>query len=354
MTRDCEVLRLDRPKEHEAWLAAWSASPDREVFGHPAYAELHANAGDQVLCAAQSGTRGAILLPLIQRPLSREPWGGDADGCGFDLVSPYGYGGPFAWGEPDVPAFWEGLRAWARRERVVTCFLRLSLFAPDAFAPEGTVESIAENVVRDLRLEPEALWMDYDHKVRKNVKCAQRNGVEVVDDAGERLEEFLSIYYSTMERREAAQDYYFPKLYFERIVRDLHGQFRFFHALKDRRLVSTELVLVSRGRIYSFLGGTTREAFPYRPNDLLKHAIALWGAAQGKEAFVLGGGYEAGDGILRYKTAFAPSGLRPFRVAKITFDDASARALAERRRRWEEARGRPWTPKPGFFPKYRG
>src|ERR1035438_1807073 len=117
-----------------------------------------------------------------------------------------------------------------------------------------------------------------------------------------------------MDRRNAGEAYYFPREYFERIHADLKGQFAYFHALIGGAVVSTELVLVSAQRVYSFLGGTDAAWFHVRPNDLLKVEIMNWARSAGKTEFVLGGGYARGDGIYRYKLSFAPSGSVPFSI----------------------------------------
>jgi hypothetical protein len=118
-------------------------------------------------------------------------------------------------------------------------------------------------------------------------------------------------------------------------------------------VVSSELVLCSAKHVYAFLGGTRQEAFPLRPNDLLRHRTALWAMEQGKRAYVLGGGYQPGDGILRHKRAFAPGGEVPFRVAGLVHDRESYLDLATRRAAHAAARGQEWAPRAGFFPAYR-
>nr|WP_240148372.1 GNAT family N-acetyltransferase [Diaminobutyricibacter tongyongensis] len=213
----------------------------------------------------------------------------------------------------------------------------------------GTVEVRQDNVVCDLGLEPDALWMSFDQKVRKNVKKAQRSGVVVeVDTTGSRFDEFIAIYEATMDRRGADGGYYFQREFFEAIHREMPGQFAYFHALLDGAVISTELVLLSQESGYSFLGGTLDHAFAVRPNDLLKYEVMRWLAESGRRWFVLGGGYEAGDGIFRYKRAFAPNGIRPFAVGMRIIDPDSYRRLVEHR---QAEQAEPL--RQGFFPEYR-
>src|SRR6266508_3300359 len=156
-------------------------------------------------------------------------------------------------------------------------------------------------------------------------------------------------YEHTMRRRGASDWYFFPRSFFDDLVRGLAGQFVFFHALHAGQVVSSELILLSREHAYMLLSGTRAEAYPLRPNDLLRHRTVAWGAEQGLRAYVLGGGYEPGDGVFRHKRNFAPKGQLPFRVACLVHDASAARELEARR-----ATAPGWTPRQGYFPRYRG
>lgn len=346
------VLDASVPEDRARWCEHWAATRDREVSAHPDYVGLFARSVDRVRCAAWQGAAGSVLYPFIQRPIAAEPWGASSEGC--DLTTPYGYGGPFATGQPDAPAFWTAFESWASGERVISSFARLSLFPEQLLTFAGEISERGPNVVRSLDLDEDQLWMDYEHKVRKNVKKAIRAGLTVEFDlAGDRLEDFMDVYETTMDRRAANDAYYFGREFFESIVRGLAGQFVFCHVCLGGRVVSTELVLVSACHLYSFLGGTREEVFALRANDLLKHAVIGWGRAQGKSHYVLGGGYEPGDGIFRYKLAFAPRGEIAFRVGTRIHDAVAYDQLVSRRREWEAARGNDWHPTAGYFPLYR-
>ncbi len=346
------ILDASLPTERERWLALWGAWPDREVSAHPGYVELFVRSQDQSLCAALIGATGNVMFPLILRPLNGESWAEGSSVC--DLTTPYGYGGPFIWGQPDADLFWSELTAWMQSVHAVCLFARLSLFPEQRLDFAGEVTFSLMNVVRRLDITPQAIWLDYEYKVRKNVSKARRNGLVVeVDLDGTKLEDFLKVYCATMNRRGAADRYLFPKSFFEVIIRELKGQFAFFHCMSEDKVISTELVLSSAQHIYSFLGGTLAEAFDLRPNDLLKHAIVEWGQGHGKRAFVLGGGYADDDGIFRYKRSFAPQGVVPFCVGMRVNDLQAYAELIRKREAWEHSHGRAWQPADGFFPAYR-
>ena len=232
--------------------------------------------------------------------------------------------------------------------------IRLSLFPETLAEYPGETSPLSENVVRTLRSEDE-LWREFEHKVRKNVNRARGSGVTMkIDLAGDSLDSFLAIYTSTMERRNAAGSYYFPRRYFEWIHEKLPGQFAYFYSYAGRAVASAELVLVSAQRVYSFLGGTDAQWFNVRPNELLKLEVMNWARDAGKKEFVIGGGYEPGDGIYRYKLSFAPHGAVPFSIGARIFNSAAYEQLVDSRRALAAAQGNPWLPKCNYFPVYRG
>jgi hypothetical protein len=348
------VLDARDPEDARRWTAALQRWPDREVFAEPAYGRLLSGPGERALCAVWEGPAGAILFPFALRPLAALPWCPAPDRDAWDLATPYGYGGCFWWGRVDAERFWDAFDRWAAGARVVSAFARLSLFAEQTAPFRGEVEETLRNVVRSLDAPEEAIWMSYEHKVRKNVKRALGSGLRVeVDPDGRRLPEFLEVYHDTMRRRNASAAFFFSEEMFRGLLRELPDQLVFFHVLRGGEVVSTELVLVSPHRVYSFLGGTRESAFHLRPNDLLKHHVVLWARAAGKRHFVLGGGTAPRDGIFRYKLSFAPDGEVPFRVGRRVLDPAAYGRLLGARAEWESARGEGWAPRPGYFPAYR-
>lgn len=348
------ILNADDPAHRALWLRLWKGWSEREVFAHPDFIRLFCGEGDRALCAVSTSSNGQVMFPFVLRAIHHEPWMLGAPDEVFDISVPFGYGGPFlisGTGEPDT--FWDDLTQWAQRNNVVSGFLRLSLFTDQLLPVAGETVSVGYNVVRRLDLPPEQLWMNYRHKVRKNVKRARARGLQVeVDYTGAYLDDFLAVYFSTLDRRGAEPWYYHDRDFFDDLIKSLSGQFAFFHCVDADHIVSSELVLISSRHVYSYLGGTLPGGFPLRANDLLKHAIVLWAIENNKETYVLGGDRDGG-GVLRYKHAFAPDGLVPFSIATFVFDQHQYGQLSDRRRAYEKRIESEWRPRPGFFPSYR-
>ena len=341
-------------QEREQWLDLWHQWPDREVWAHPDYLQLFSRPSDRVLCACLIQISGGILFPLIVRPMSAEPWAFQ-DQTSYDLVSPYGNGGPFGWGATDTPLFWKCFDEWAQAIHAVSLCTRFmgSIDPAIPFVGETTAKSAC--IVVSLNQTAEAIWNGYTSSIRRNIKAAERAGVTVVfDPCCERLDEFLTVYYGTLDRVGALTKYYFhPNTFFRKLIAALREHVVLFHALLQKRVVASELVLLSRRSVYSFLTGTLPEGFPTRAHQVLRHAINMWGKEQGKERVVLGGGYAGErDSLFHYKKKFSVTEI-PFSLGSRIFDPDRYQAFVQARREWETGKGNEWCPTRGFFPLYR-
>ena len=180
------VLSAQEPDERLRWVSLWESWPEREPAAHPGYVELFARDSDLSLCAVSETSQGGILFPFILRPIGVEPWAAGADDGVCDITSPLGYGGAFCWPEGDAAKeeFWARFEEWAVGRQVVSTFVRMSLFPNQVLPFPGTERFAQTNVVRGLHVSDETLWMDYEHKVRKNVRqrdierchCPDRRG----------------------------------------------------------------------------------------------------------------------------------------------------------------------------------
>lgn len=320
MSPDARLLRADTDDDLRMWLSAWGAC-GHEPFAHPTYVGLFARSPGESACAIVTEAQGiVVLLPLILRAIPADLLnGGEAL---YDATSPYGYGGPYSSG-PMPHSAWRHLIERVRDETLVSAFIRLAL---DAEGPAGEQHvrtvTTGRNVVVALTRSEREQWQCYDRKVRKNVNRARRSGLQVsIRPRFTDLSEFVSLYHRTMARRSATDFYLFDQSFFETLQTRLTGNHLAVEVRDESgRLVSAEVVLTSDRSLYSFLGGTLEEAFPSRPNDLLKHEVIRHGRDTMRDGFVLGGGYSVDDGIFRYKRAFDPEGEVDYRTVRIVAD----------------------------------
>ena len=356
--KSLRILDAAVERDRHEWLSLWESWPGREVSAHPDYVRLFTRPGDRAIAATMVDDKGAVLFPLILRSVASEPQREGRGTASADLTSPYGYGGPFAWGIRDdesvASEFWASFNEWARDVGAVSLFVRLSLFPHQMIGFDGNISERTPNVVRELGMTPEAMLMDYKSSVRRSIRAAQRAGLMVeVDATGRRLSDFLTVYHATMDRHSADDFYYFPEQFFRDMMANLPGRFVFFHAMHEGKTISSVLMLLSNDYAYQFLSGTLTDAFRLRPVPLLKHSAYVWLAREGKKACVLGGGYSGKDSLFEFKLSLAPHGVVPFKTGAIIYDVPRYEELVSARRQWEAAQGNDWQPRPDYFPAYR-
>lgn len=305
-----QLLDFDRPPQNEQWLRLWQSVPSRSPYLHPAFLGGLRTPGERAVCLTYSWGTGFLLFPLAIRPvptaLGRPRL--------LDAHTPIGYGGAFVAGERSESgesAAWEAFAAHLHELKVVSVFLRLLPIDDGALAPPWTpaYRSVKPNVVVSTRAPLDDIWRRYAHKVRKNVKRAEREDLRVqFGRTGDVVAQFVSIYHATMERVGAAESVKFGEVQLHTLVASMADSCLVAVAYSGQEAVSAELMLRSDAYLYSFLGGTVPAGFAKRSNDYLKHEVCRYASTAGLDGYFLGGGFRAEDGIYRYKRSFAPDG----------------------------------------------
>ena len=290
-----------------------------DLYFNPNYARVYESIDGKSDTFLFQSPYGKIQNTFILRPIK---WELDGQKW-YDIVTPYGYGGPIILECNDIEKLMEGYQqaftSYCQEKNIVCEFIRFHLFDNVDVREHyyGQTANVLDNVVVDTALDYDTIWMNYEHKVRKNVKKARNNGLEIcIEQNLNHLDDFLNIYYATMDRNQATDYYYFKRSYFEDIARLLPENYIYFHVMKDGVVIATELVLCSENYAYSFLGGTNEAYYAMRPNDFLKDCIIRWCSETGRKYFVLGGGYHKDDGIYRYKRSFTQLEDIPFYVGR--------------------------------------
>lgn len=343
------MIREISIESQEEWDSTVRSFADYEVFYLSGYSKAFMREapknGRPILLLYEYGEDRAINV-VFRRDVALDGKlaGKLEEGKFFDLITPYGYGG--FWGEvSDWDALNHEYNAYCIENHYICEFVRFELFSDYCRHYDGEVESRTHNVVRNLELSVADIWMDFKQKVRKNVKKANYYGLQIIiEKTDEHIDDFLRIYYSTMDRTDAENDFYFSRQFFEDLG-SMKDNVMYFHVIHEQKIVSTELVIYGAENCYSYLGGTDREYFYLRPNDFLKYDVIRWAKEQNLKNFVLGGGYGADDGIFEYKKCLAPNGVREFYIGRKIFDRGQYGKLVGLRTEAEL--------NPTFFPLYR-
>lgn len=350
------MLTVYTMEQSEKWDAIVRSFPDYDVFYLSGYSKAFMNEssknGEPFLLLYEDGSDRAINV-VFKRDVAMDAHlsGKIEGGLYYDLSTPYGYGGFFG-NVSDWDKLNQDYAQYCMESRYICEFVRFGLFADYHRHYGGKVESRTHNVVRSLELTHDEMWMDFKQKVRKNVKKARSHGLNCIgENTDDHVNDFLRIYYGTMERTQAEEEYFFSKQFFEEL-NEMKDNVMYFHALYEGKIVSTELVIYGAENAYSYLGGTDPEYFDMRPNDYLKYEIIKWAKEKGLKNFVLGGGYGSDDGIFQYKLCLAPHGEREFYIGRNVCDEKVYQKLLDIRSNGNMDRKQELEDT-GFFPAYR-
>lgn len=344
-----DILTLYTLEQAEQWDKIVRSFEDYDIFYLSGYSKAFMNEnpsnGKPILLLYENASDRAINV-VFSRDIAHDKnfIGKIKEKTYFDLITPYGYGG--FWGNVTD---WDKLNScyekYCTDNNYICEFVRFELLSDYYLHYKGITETRTHNIIRNLEISLEDIWTDFKPKVRKNVKRANSYNLEtVIESTPEHLDDFLKIYYSTMDRSEAKSEYYFSKQFYLDI-NEMRDNIMYFYAVYEGKIVSAELVLYGAENCYSYLGGTYKEYFDVRPNDFLKYEIIKWAKEKGLKNFILGGGYGSDDGIYQYKLSLAPHGIVDFYIGKKIFDKEKYDKLVKLRKAIKDN---------NFFPRYRG
>lgn len=303
------ALRVYTLKEKSAWRQLVTQFPNCDVYYLPEYLEIQEEVenGTALLATWQSPELGGMVAyPFLKRAVPQH------EGL-FDTITAYGYGGPIFSGPARLAT--EAIRGfrlefdiYCHQAGIVSEFIRFHPLLENNIGDCGTLktEYVRDTVVVEIdsHLDP----MDtFPPKTRNMVRKAQRSGIRVslsYDEAA--LDEFIPLYYQTMERRNALRYYFFPRLFFKRLMKELDPKPFILTASFERRAVASALFIRYGPFLHYHFSGSDRSYQHFGPNNLIIYHAALEGGKLGAKRFHLGGGYlEPEDSLFRFKASFS-------------------------------------------------
>src|SRR5882724_7996845 len=116
-----KLLSLDSAKDWREWDSLVSSSPYADIYYRPGYVAAYRSESTSIRGLVLNVRSRKFLLPLVFQSLSTLPFAPEASG--FDVITPYGYGGilPLEEGpisQEDGAHLVAGLQTWCRLERV--------------------------------------------------------------------------------------------------------------------------------------------------------------------------------------------------------------------------------------------
>lgn len=259
----------------------------------------------------------------------------------YDIVTPYGYGGPIILSQNVenkgelILQYYEAFGQYCKENNIVSEFIRFHplLNNVEDFKDLYNVSCIRKTLGTNLRDFDDPFQSEFSKRCRQNIRKALRNGVTFqILEKPEEIGEFKKIYYSTMDRNNARDYYYFDDEYFNKILRYFSDNIIIVKALFEEKTIAQGLYLVYGNKIHIHLSGTLSEYLYLSPAYVLRYAVTLWGKENNYEIIHHGGGRTntAEDGLFKFKKQFAKNTEFDFYVGKKIWNNHIYKELCEK------------------------
>ncbi len=294
---------------------------------------------------------GIIQHQFIVRPI---PLAGMEGEIWYDLTTPYGYGGPLILscidgGEEElVTKFYDTFSSYCVQNRIVSEFIR---FHPlnlniNFFSSMYDVHLHNYTVGTNLQGYKDPFMQEFSKSCRKTIRKCLNDGLEFeIEPEPKTLKDFQEIYFQTMDRNEADEDYYFSDDYFQTLIDEMSEYIITCRVIYEGETIAMGLYFRTAELLHAHLSGTKTDYLALSPAYIIKFAFMEWGQKNGIKLIHHGGGTtgDPSDSLFRYKKKFGKNTLFPFYVGKKIWNPSVYRYFTEQVCKDEDS----------FFPAYR-
>ena len=249
----------------------------------------------------------------------------------YDLITPYGYGGPLIQDCKEgsrkelAREFATEFRSYCIDNNIVSEFVRFHPIVGNAedFNDCYHVEHVRNTVGTNLQDYEDPVQDEFSKSCRKRVRKALRDGISYqVIETPSSINGFRDIYYSTMDRNAASEFYYFDNAYFDKCLELFKENLLLVEAMYGGQVIAMGLYFIHRKTIHIHLSGTLNEFLRLSPAYILRYGVTLWGKENGYELIHHGGGRtdDPDDGLYRFKKQFGQNTEFKFCVGKKIWD----------------------------------
>lgn len=325
----------------------------QDIYFDKNYGKLYEKSENgKAVCWEYSGAEGTVSHQFLYREIPVES-GGEK---WFDIVTPYGYGGPVVekvndgYTSDDVSAAFEKAFAdYCRENRIVSEFVRFHPIAENAkdFEKVYGAQCIRHTLGTNLKDFDDPVASEFSKSCRKSIRQAINKGVTWrITPKPENIDGFKEIYYSTMDRNNATDYYYFDDEYFDNCLKYFRENIIFIEAVFEEKTIAAGLYFIYDATLHIHLSGTLSEYLYLSPAYILRYAAAMWAKENGFELIHHGGGRSNSpeDTLFLFKKQFAKNTEFEFCVGRKIWNDEVYGQLCKLTGNEEESE---------FFPAYR-
>lgn len=273
----------------------------------------------------------------------------------YDIVTPYGYGGPLiteCTGDRSVLAeeFAEAFRKYCDENKIVSEFVRFHPIVNNQADFRNIYETVYmhNTVGTDIANHADPVQEEFSKSCRKTIRQVMKNDVTCrVTESPKNLDTFIPIYYDTMDRDKASDYYYFPKSYFETCLKYYRENILLVEALYEEQVIAAGFYFVYNGIIQAHLSGTKEGFLTLSPAYMLKYETVRWAKENKISVIHYGGGTSnsESDSLYLFKKKFTKNTEFGFYIGKKIWNEKIYNELCEKKNINRDA--------VEYFPQYR-
>ncbi|MCL6458400.1 MAG: GNAT family N-acetyltransferase [Gorillibacterium sp.] len=310
------------------WNSVLSEVGRTDIYYSPNYCKIPENnkEGTAQLFVYREGD-SVVCYPYLMRRINdlSLPAARDLDRDFYDIITPYGYGGPImnVVDEGDRlrlgSSFGEAFGDYCKQVGIVSEFVR---FHPilENYKYYKTVNptNIRQTVCIDLSKD---IMANLKNTCRNRVRYAKKHSLMVVRENPYELSAFMDMYYATMNKNNASNYYYFSANYFRDTVNLLGEQnISLFSVKLMEKVIASAYFIHSHDYVSYHLTGSDESYLNYAPYNILLTEAAISFQALGYKYLHLGGGYKGNDELFRFKSTFTRDEPLDFYVGRKIHD----------------------------------
>lgn len=275
----------------------------------------------------------------------------------YDIVTPYGYGGPIITECVDreklLAEFERRFTEYCTSNDIVSEFIRFHPIFENALDFQKIYDVVysRHTVGTNLKDYDDPVQAEFSKSIRREIRNAEKNGVTVKTIlAPKDLSAFKKLYEETMDRNGAEAYYYFPDSYYEYIIQYLGESVLEIQLYFEGEIIASEIYFIDGDLMHAHLLGSSQKMLDLNAGALLEATAARWGREHGYSYIHHGGGRTSAedDSLYTYKKKYGKNTEFDFYVGKKKwneekYDELVSKREAELNRKIES----------DFFPKYR-
>lgn len=306
-----------------------------DIYFEPDYGSLYLQPKEKIVEFKVENEFGLITNLFILRPINIET---EDVNRYFDIVTPYGYGGPIIHYTSDkkklIDSYNKTFTEFTKNNNIVAEFIRFHPLIQNAIDFKDCYDIIYDRKTVGTNLTyDDVISTEFSKHKRKDIKKLLKNPDirYEIDENPNSLDDFIEIYYSTMDRDDADQYYYFNKKYFEQLRIKFPDNLTTCKVYLKDKLIAMGVYFRYGKFLHAHLSGSLSEFLEISPAYLLKYAMAIYGHEKGYEVIHYGGGSsrDENNGLFKFKKDFGKNTEFDFYMAKKIWNNEIYNSLCD-------------------------